>query len=169
MLSLQLERKRRYRGKFKKKKERKWRSDEEIKSFLQTGNLDEELEDQGVSYDDLPSYKPIPLAAIDAEFKPTITDRGRKKIDFVSPEMVVAMNRTKTTNRNAIHLFKETAESHSFDLKNVKLSYGSIYRARRSCTSQIATEKRKNYTSGHPLVIHWDGKILRDIASKLEK
>ncbi|KAE8742225.1 hypothetical protein FOCC_FOCC012240, partial [Frankliniella occidentalis] len=102
----------------------------------------------------------------DTDFRFVGNHREYKKIkqDFVTPSIVSAMQRTGTTTRNGIHLFKSIAESH-FGAGKVKLSYSTIYNRRKKFTSQLATEIKENFRAGRPLVVHWDGKILKDLES----
>lgn len=90
----------------------------------------------------------------------------KKKIDFLTPDIVAAMHRTKTTTRNAKHIFESTVKSHFPENQDVKLSYGTLYNATRKITSELAAEIKENFKAGSPLVVHWDGKILKDLASK---
>ena len=104
----------------------------------------------------------------DVDSNANLAPRQRKRVDFVSPEIVSAMVRTNTTTRKGLHILEATATTHGFDLDKTNLSYSSLYRARKSYTSKLANQVKTNFNAGHGLVVHWDGKLLWDMEGKCQ-
>ncbi|XP_044592956.1 uncharacterized protein LOC123270876 [Cotesia glomerata] len=86
------------------------------------------------------------------------------KIDVMTPELCAALDRAKVTNRNTTFILAAAFKSVGIDLSTLNLSYGTIYRARIKHRSNIAQDLKEEFRSDDRYVVHWDGKILPDIA-----
>lgn len=84
----------------------------------------------------------------------------RPSTSYMSPELVAALDRTKTSNRGAVHLVEATVSSLGHDKATLALNRESIRRARRSHRALLAEEIKKNFSLDTPLIVHWDGKIV---------
>ncbi|XP_076029814.1 uncharacterized protein LOC143018341 [Oratosquilla oratoria] len=84
----------------------------------------------------------------------------RPSTSYMSPELVAALDRTKTSNRGAVHLVEATVSSLGHDKATLALNRESIRRSRRSHRALLAEEIKKNFSPDTPLIVHWDGKIV---------
>ncbi|KAK3929815.1 50S ribosomal protein L7Ae [Frankliniella fusca] len=135
-------------------KARKRRSDEQIADLF--GKVKEEIEEEN----DIDIV--VPKVKEEGDF--SVRSREKNEVQpFVTPAIAAAVARTKLSTRNALHVFKATVESHT--IPAAKLSYGSVYRAKRTHTHNLAAAVKSNYKAVGVLVVHWDGKLLKNTAT----
>lgn len=139
-----------------KEAERKRRSEEEKKlMFVKT-----EVEDEDMEVEKEKEEAGSSRSGEDKEKDTDFTYHGnlraykKKKIDLLTPDIVAALHRTKTTTRNAKHIFEATVKTHFPEDQDIKLSYGYLYNAKKKITSELAAEIKENFKAGSPLVVH---------------
>ena len=59
------------------------------------------------------------------------------------------------------------AQALGHDLEDVSLSRNTIRSARIATRKAVATTEQSAFMPDSPLLLHWDGKLLPDIARKL--
>ena len=90
--------------------------------------------------------------------------KKRARRNSVTPELAAALDRVKLSDRKATVLFAATAQSLGYDTKNLNINRSSIRRSRLKCRKEIAQNLKADFaTTADKLVVHWDGKILKDI------
>ena len=93
------------------------------------------------------------------------TDKAGKRKKFMTTDVCSALDRTKVSDRQAVHLIGATAVALGHDIKEVTLSRSTVHRARVTSRAETAVQVRRQFLSdsaGTPLVVHWDGKLLPD-------
>ena len=80
----------------------------------------------------------------------------------VSAQLASALDRTKVSNRAAVHVVSATAASLGHNPGELVLNRESIRRARLKVRKEMAEEIRMKFSPTVPLVVHWDGKIVKD-------
>ena len=88
--------------------------------------------------------------------------RKRGKISVVTREVAAALDRTKTSSRNATYIFSAMATSDQFTapVSELMISPSSVQRARKVQRAALAAEIRESFHPLVPLTLHWDGKIM---------
>ncbi len=86
--------------------------------------------------------------------------------NIITPELSAALDRTKTSDRNATYVLAATMQSLGQDPQKFVLNKESIRLARRQHRENIATDIRASFSPDVPLTVHWDGKILPALTSK---
>lgn len=81
---------------------------------------------------------------------------------IVSPQLASALDRTKVSNRAAVHVMSATAASLGHNPGELVLNRESIRRARLKVRKEMVKEIRMKFSPTVPLVVHWDGKIVKD-------
>lgn len=77
-----------------------------------------------------------------------------------------ALNRSKVTDRQAVHLLAATAHSLGHSVDEMTISRSSIRRMRITHRQQCATDIKHQFITDSPLIVHWDGKLLPDITGR---
>ena len=95
--------------------------------------------------------------------KPTVLPKKRAKFNIVTPMLAIALDRTKMSDRNATFVLAAAAQSLGHDVKDFNINHSSIHRRREQCRSEMASKLRDEFKSTVPLVVHWDGKLLKDL------
>lgn len=80
----------------------------------------------------------------------------------MTPVVISALDRTKTTERNAWHIIAATASALGIDI-NQRPSPSTIRRHRIEGRERIAKDLKENLKTAPSLVVHWDGKMQPDI------
>lgn len=93
--------------------------------------------------------------------KGSVSSTERKAV--LSKDVTAALDRTKVTDRQAVHLLAATAHSLGHDVDEITLSRSSIKRARSANREQTATDAKISFNPQAPLTVHWDGKLLPDL------
>ncbi|XP_044591947.1 uncharacterized protein LOC123270078 [Cotesia glomerata] len=87
------------------------------------------------------------------------------KLNVMTPELCGALDRSQVTHRNVIFILSAAYKSVGINLSTLNLSYSTIYRTRIKFRSDIAKDLKSEFHKDDRYVVHWDGKILSDIAS----
>jgi hypothetical protein len=84
--------------------------------------------------------------------------------NIVTPRLAAALDRTKTSSRCATFILAEAASSLGHNIEDLNINYSSIHRKRIEYRTQAhATPKLKDELQDVPLIVHWDGKLMKDI------
>ncbi|XP_050714934.1 uncharacterized protein LOC126997731 [Eriocheir sinensis] len=101
----------------------------------------------------------------DVDVRSPKRQRGaRGVVQVVTPEVVVALDRTNVSDRKAAHIFSAMASSGHLceNVGELIISPSGIRRARIKCREALATELKDTFRPQVPLILHWDGKIMED-------
>lgn len=82
-----------------------------------------------------------------------------KKINILTPELVSALDRTQTSDRNAMFIISAVITSLGLDIDRYNVSHSSIRNARISKREEIVDSIKKGEIT-ESCVVHWDGKTL---------
>src|SRR5678815_1027981 len=90
--------------------------------------------------------------------------RRRGTISVVTRDVATALDRTKTSSRNASHILSALAASNlcAAAAGELIISPSAIHQARKDNRAALAAEIRESFDPNVPLTIHWDGKIMPD-------
>lgn len=89
-----------------------------------------------------------------------------KKIKFMTPDVVSAMDRANISSRHATHLFCAFASALGYNLNDISVSHSTIHRHRIEIRKQISDDLKIELRVAQCVVIHWDGKLLPDITGE---
>ncbi|KAG5860774.1 hypothetical protein JTB14_015375 [Gonioctena quinquepunctata] len=95
-----------------------------------------------------------------SDFEDTIPEPKKNKIDILTSELVLALDRTKTSNRNAMYIISAVIKSLGLDIDKYNLSYSTIRNACISKREEIVDTIKEEEIFDDSLVVHWDGKVL---------
>lgn len=91
--------------------------------------------------------------------------RRKKKCEkLITPEVSAALDRVKVTDRGATYIAASIAQSLGHNLDDVSVSRSTIRRARCTSRKAAALKQKEQFAPSTPLLLHWDGKLLLDIA-----
>ena len=88
--------------------------------------------------------------------------RSIKKI--ITPEFVASLDRGKVSNRVAMRTIAATMQSLGAPIEEFSISATTFHRARTDYRETHYNETKENFEPDVPLVVHWDGKMMADIA-----
>lgn len=93
------------------------------------------------------------------------------KLNIITPEVVAALDRTNTTDRNATIIVAAVTQSLGIDINDVNLCPSTIHRQRIKARKNIAETLKKNFSTPENLTVHWDVKLLPEITgpAKVER
>jgi hypothetical protein len=92
---------------------------------------------------------------------------NKVRTNIMTPGVAAALDRTQTTSRNVTFLLSEGASSLGHDVGSLNISRNSIQRARATHRSTILNNIRSEFSAVVPLTVHWDGKLMEDLTSKV--
>jgi hypothetical protein len=111
----------------------------------------------------------------DDDFQPpstptTSTQSQPKKLKrcILTTEVAASLDRVKLPDRGAMFVVGAVAQALGHDLEHVSLSRNTIHRARVDTRKAVATTEQTAFAPDSPLLLHWDGKLLPDIAGSKE-
>ena len=84
----------------------------------------------------------------------------------MTTKLSTALDRTKTTDRMAVHIIFNTAKSLRQSMSELNLNCSSI---RRKCIqhhSSKSLEILSNFKSNFSLTVHWDSKLMKDLTGQ---
>ena len=84
--------------------------------------------------------------------------RGKKKI--IDAALSSAMDRTKMSDRQAVHVLSAAAQSLGHDPSALVINRESFRKDRIKFRQQSAAEIMAAFSPGVPLMVPWDGKIV---------
>ena len=91
--------------------------------------------------------------------------RRKKKCEkLITPEVSAALDRVKVTDRGATYIAASIAQSLGHNLDDVSMSRSTIRRVRCTNRKAAALKQKEQFAPSTPLLLHWDGKLLSDIA-----
>jgi hypothetical protein len=90
--------------------------------------------------------------------------RGRRTV--LTPEVLSSLDRTKTSIRSAVHNLSAAVQASAGDLAEFNINRSSIHRARLMHRSLTTAHVKENFDPKKPLVLHFDGKILKDVTGE---
>ncbi|EFN67151.1 hypothetical protein EAG_09683 [Camponotus floridanus] len=99
----------------------------------------------------------------DLEYVPQIPTT-RAKINILTPELISALDRANVSSRHAMFIIAPVLSSVGVNIEDTTLSYRTIQRTRMLLQKDIAIGLKDNFKAHDKYVVHWDGKILNDIA-----
>ncbi|XP_073972974.1 uncharacterized protein [Rhodnius prolixus] len=88
----------------------------------------------------------------------------RAKINILTPELISALDRANVSSRDAMFIIAPVLSSVGVNIEDTTLSYRTIQRTRMLLRKDIAIGLKDNFKAHDKYVVHWDGKILNDIA-----
>lgn len=88
--------------------------------------------------------------------------RGRKKL--LTTDLAVSLDAAKLSHRKATIVLTKTLQSVGKDPSEYSVNYSSIQRQRSKHRKAVATDLKKEFKPEVPLTVHWDGKLIEDIA-----
>lgn len=101
---------------------------------------------------------------------PTPPKRGKCQCKrpkaVIKSETAAALDRTKTSHRNAVFILSAFAKDNDLDLENLALNPTSIYRTVYHKRKTESTKSHDNFSHKGPLTVHWDGKMLPTLTGK---
>ena len=97
---------------------------------------------------------------------PPAPKRLRASKDVITPNLVSCMDRTKVSDRKAVYFVTECARALGQDPKELNINRTTIQRKRIQFREEIARNLKEEFKDGGPLVVHWDGKLMRDLTTK---
>ena len=93
-------------------------------------------------------------------------NRSKAK-DVVSSGLAAALDRTKTTDRNATYVITEALRSVGCNSSEVVLSRQTVRQKRMKFRESFAENLKEFFKADVPLTIHWDGKMMSYICEKI--
>ena len=91
--------------------------------------------------------------------------RRRATKNAVTPQLSMALDRTKVTDRSAAYVLTETVCSIGQDPKEYNINRTSIQCLRNLHRKSLAGTLKADFQADCPLVVHWDGKLLQDLTT----
>lgn len=93
--------------------------------------------------------------------------RSAKNI-ITSPEVAGALDRVNLPDRGAMFVVASVAKALGHPLDDLALSRSTIRRSRMAIRKEAAEADKDSFNVECPLLLHWDGKMLLDIAGAKE-
>ena len=78
----------------------------------------------------------------------------------LNSELAAALDRTKLSNRNAVHVLSAAPRNFGHDPAELVLNRESLRRARMKFREEAAKEIKAAFNPNAVLIVHWDGKIV---------
>ena len=86
--------------------------------------------------------------------------RRRSSKNVLDSNLSAALDRTLTTNRNAVHLIRATAQCLEHFPNELVIDHESFLRDRQKSHAAIAEDIKKSFKPSVPLTVYWDSKIV---------
>lgn len=90
---------------------------------------------------------------------PKVKKFNRPKL-VIKRETAAALDRTKTSHRNAAYILTGFAKDNHLNCLDFSLYPSSIYRNIKVKREEEATSIRRQFSHQGPFTVHWDGKLL---------
>ena len=87
--------------------------------------------------------------------------RGRKSV--ITQELAMTPDRTKVSDRRATMAITKTAKSLGQNVNELAINRSTVKRNRLECRQKRAAEIKEKCQCNVPLVVHWDGKLIKDL------
>ena len=106
-------------------------------------------------------------STMQSPMKRRCTITGAKNL--ISPSLAHAQDRTKVSNRAAVHIIAATVESLGHSVEELTINRKIIHQPRRTLRQKAAASVEDNFSlyildCEVNAVVHWDGKLLPDTA-----
>jgi hypothetical protein len=93
----------------------------------------------------------------------------QKRLNVISNQDVAsALDRVNLPDRGAMFVVASVAKALGHPVKDLALSRSTIRRSRMSTRKHVCQTDKEAFTTQCPLILHWDGKLLPDIAGSKE-
>ena len=122
--------------------------------------LDSSTDNTSSTESDVSHHEPVSSTSRNHSVK----KRGRKEV--LSPNLSTALDQTKTTDRMAMYIIANTAQSLGHNVSELILNRSTIRRKRIKHQSTKFLEVQSNFTPNSCLVVHWDSKLIKDITDR---
>ena len=86
-----------------------------------------------------------------------------KHVGILSKEVCSSLDRSKCSDRQAVHILAASAQSLGHNISEVTLSRNSLQRARSANRERTAIYVKTSFEPKKTLTVHWDGKLLPDL------
>ncbi|XP_057328584.1 uncharacterized protein LOC130669614 [Microplitis mediator] len=108
---------------------------------------------------------------VHSDFEDELPKAKIRKISFITPELVAALDRTQITDRQAMFIICATLDSLGLDVDDYCVSHSTIHNHRKKFRNIIAESIKEKSNFPKCLTLHWDGKLLstNSSTSKVEK
>ena len=95
----------------------------------------------------------------------------RKKNLFANKELVASLDSRKITDRDATFVLTSMLKSANLNPDDYATSRSTARRTRIATREKIADDIKSNFKPNGPLVVHWDGKLMKNTAenTKVDK
>lgn len=95
----------------------------------------------------------------------------QKKINVLTDEVMIALDRTCTSSRNALIIIIALLKALGIDIQNTNVSHSTIHRKRENAQAIAVAEFERRFlvSAKNCLTVHWDAKILEDYNEKGQK
>src|SRR6267154_1032807 len=105
-----------------------------------------------------------PNKSSSSEFEGASPPKRKRPINIISPELASSLDRTKTTDRMAVHTIAAISRAHGVNPEELALNKWTINRRRRAHRIQVMEDLQEHFseTVVGPIVVHCDGKIMDD-------
>ena len=144
---------------------RRKRYEQEIEATTSQADL-ESMSSSGDDSDNEKGTSDEEFEAVGAEDAGASSACKKAKIKILTPGLLAALDRTKTTSRNATYVLTETATSLGHDADSLNISRSSVHRARKKFRESVLESLRSEFCAAVPLTVHWDGKLMEDVTTK---
>ena len=93
----------------------------------------------------------------------------RGKINVVTQTVSATLDRTKISDRKAMMIKTDTAQSFIHDVEKIAISRSSIRRLRQQHRTIEAKKLEEVFIAHYPLVVHWDEKLISELTDQQKK
>ncbi|KAF0705549.1 Uncharacterized protein FWK35_00037982, partial [Aphis craccivora] len=109
----------------------------------------------------------------DDEFQVPSTSTNMKKpkkiINVFTEDVVASLDRVNLSDRNAMFVVGAVAQALGTPVSDISLSRSTIRRHRNQIRQTVVETDKASFSSQHPLVLHWDSKLLPNIVDGVQK
>ncbi|KAG0727763.1 hypothetical protein GWK47_033974 [Chionoecetes opilio] len=120
-----------------------------------------ELESSSISADETAEEE----SGDDEEARPPKRPR-RAMTNVITPSVAACLDRTKMTDRGAVHVLSAAAHSLGHDVSKLNINRSSIRRHRRKHRTDARVALKEELRGGCTLIVLWDGKLMQNLTTK---
>jgi hypothetical protein len=105
-----------------------------------------------------------PTKSSSSEFEGASPPKRKRPINIISAELASSLDRTKTTDRMAVHTIAAISRAHGVNPEELALNKWTIKRRKHAHRIQVMEDLQEQFaqTVVGPIVVHWDGKLMAD-------
>ena len=90
--------------------------------------------------------------------------KKRGRFNIMTPSLTATLDRTMVSDRSAVMIVAETAKSLGHDINELALNRSTMRRERMKLRKEQFQQMFENFDPNSSfLVVHWDGKMMKDI------